>query len=167
MRNDFASFGRKAGKLYSARERGLNRGNRLSIELDEMPPDQAKAMPTSHVRQQTRRYWRWRLTFVRYSLTLGETIKDALIKIDERAPFCTNGRRSRDGACARARINPNKNKAIVLVRSTPYYIHYSCGGSAESCRKVHSFSEWRIILRPTPRRSPRPCSTSWAAHIRR
>src|ERR1035437_4743003 len=111
MRNDFASFGRKAGKLYSARERGLNRGNRLSIELDEMPPDQAKAMPTSHVRQQTRRYWRWRLTFVRYSLTLGETIKDALIKIDERAPFCTNGRRSRDGACARARINANKNKA--------------------------------------------------------
>src|ERR1035437_5636796 len=118
MRNDFASFGRKAGKLYSARERGLNRGNRLSIELDEMPPDQAKATPTSHVRQQTRRYWRWRLTFGRYSLTLGGAIKDAVIKMSGRAAFCTNGRRSRDGACARARINPNKNKARQVPQRT-------------------------------------------------
>ena len=85
MRNDLAAFGREPCELHRSRESCLNRPNRLPVELNEMPSNQAKALPAAHVCQQARRYRRRWLTLVRNILSLCETIEDPLVKIDEGA----------------------------------------------------------------------------------
>lgn len=103
-------------QLNGVSEALLDRGNGLSIPLDDRIADDAFAHPAPQMGQEARGEWHRRLPLLRFDRTILQAVEDALTQVDVRPASLSMDRRGCDGSRARPGVQAQQDEARDVMQ---------------------------------------------------